>query len=70
MSTTHEVCGDKNEKNEKNVDSLSFRRGVVRPGVTGEEHFLVSELWERPGDVHVEADLHGEAGPEPSTKLE
>ena len=58
------------------MDSLSFSRGVVRPGVTGEEHFLVSELWERsdrpdrPGEVHVDADLHGEAGPEPRAKLE
>ena len=38
--------------------------------MTGEENFLVSELRERSGNVHVDADLHGEAGPEPRAKLE
>ena len=61
-------CGE----NEKNLNSLSFSRGVVRPGVAGQENLLVTELGQggsaRPVDG--EADLDREAGPQAGPKLE
>ena len=55
----------------KNVNSLSFSRGVVRPGVTGQEDLLVCEPGQGPArPAQVAPGLHGEAGAEPGPELE